>query len=297
MNEKKVIPFWKDCLMQIGAGGAAGLTEILLMHPLDVVKTRLQVQKENKYTSISGCFRSIIKNEGFFAIYKGIIPPIFAETPKRATKFFMFEQYKNIFRFGSKENTASSLALAGMFAGLTEAIVVNPFEVVKVKLQTDENKFTKQKSTFAVAREIYTKDGFGLKGLNRGLTATMGRHGVWNCVYFGFYHNVKVFIPKSSSKSQDYMYRSSAGFVAGTLASIINIPWDVAKSRIQGERPIAENQRKYKSCVQTMLLVNREEGFKALYKGLTPKVMRLGPGGAIMIVVYEELYEYFKVKF
>ena len=50
------------------------------MHPLDVVKTRLQVQKDNKYTSISGCFRSIIKNEGFFAIYKGIIPPIFAES-------------------------------------------------------------------------------------------------------------------------------------------------------------------------------------------------------------------------
>ena len=49
-----------------------------------------------------------------------------------------------------------------------------------------------------MAREIYTKDGFGLKGLNRGLTATMGRHGVWNCVYFGFYHNVKVFIPQSS---------------------------------------------------------------------------------------------------
>ena len=34
------------------------------MHPLDVVKTRLQVQKGNANTSISGCFRSIIRNEG-----------------------------------------------------------------------------------------------------------------------------------------------------------------------------------------------------------------------------------------
>lgn len=43
----------------------------------------------------------------FFAIYKGILPPILAETPKRATKFFTFEQYKNLFSFGSATPTAS----------------------------------------------------------------------------------------------------------------------------------------------------------------------------------------------
>ena len=32
--------------------------------------------------------------------------------------------------------------LAGLFSGLTEAFVVNPFEVVKVRLQTDTQKFT-----------------------------------------------------------------------------------------------------------------------------------------------------------
>jgi hypothetical protein len=33
--------------------------------------------------------------------------------------------------------------LAGLFAGLTEAVVVNPFEVVKVRLQTDKSQFSK----------------------------------------------------------------------------------------------------------------------------------------------------------
>ena len=37
----------------------------------------------------------------FLAIYKGIVPPILAETPKRATKFFTFEQYKKLFSFGA----------------------------------------------------------------------------------------------------------------------------------------------------------------------------------------------------
>lgn len=77
------------------------------MHPLDVVKTRFQVQKGNSsYTSIADCFRKMIRNEGFMAIYKGILPPILAETPKRATKFFTFEQYKKLFSFGSPVPTA-----------------------------------------------------------------------------------------------------------------------------------------------------------------------------------------------
>lgn len=48
-----------------------------------------------------------------------------------------------------------------------------------------------QENAFASARAILRKDGFGLKGLNKGLTATMCRHGIWNMCYFGFYHNIK----------------------------------------------------------------------------------------------------------
>ena len=39
--------------------------------------------------------------------------------------------------------------------------------------------------------------GFGTKGLNKGITATLGRHGVFNMVYFGFYHNIKGMIPEA----------------------------------------------------------------------------------------------------
>lgn len=119
------------------------------------------------------------------------------------------------------------MILAGLFAGLTEAFVVNPFEVVKVRLQTDQSQFSKvwtilfqrdykssnktkfdkkQKSSLETAKLIYKENGFGLNGLNRGLTATLGRHGIWNGVYFGFYHNIKVYIPKSDVNSWEYCY-------------------------------------------------------------------------------------------
>jgi solute carrier family 25 (mitochondrial 2-oxodicarboxylate transporter), member 21 len=54
---------------------------------------------------------------------------------------------------------------------------------------------------------------------------------------------------------------------------------------------------KYKSTIGSIVIVAREEDWRALYKGLVPKVMRLGPGGAIMLVVYEYVFEFLKESF
>ncbi|XP_005108207.1 mitochondrial 2-oxodicarboxylate carrier [Aplysia californica] len=283
--------------LQFVAGGCAGFTEISIMHPLDLVKTRFQIQRgvddPTRYTSIFDCFKKMYRQEGALSFYKGILPPLLAETPKRGVKFFTFERYKHMFAIGDFIPQPIVLTLAGLAAGITEAIVINPFEVVKVKLQAERSKFTEQPSTIKTAREIIAKDGFGLKGLNKGLTATFGRHGVFNMVYFSFYHNVKGLIPERKDPTADFVRRFLIGLAAGTLSSMVNIPFDVAKSRIQGPQPVP-GQIKYKSCFQTIALVYREEGYFALYKGLLPKVLRLGPGGAIMLIVYEAAFDFLK---
>ncbi|XP_070576586.1 mitochondrial 2-oxodicarboxylate carrier-like [Ptychodera flava] len=285
----------KQAAQQLAAGGLAGMVEVSLMHPLDLVKTRFQVQRgpddPNRYKSLADCFRRIYATEGIISFYKGILPPIMAETPKRAVKFFTFEQYKKMFLFGSPTPTWVTFTLAGLGAGLTEAIVINPFEVVKVKLQTERQAFTTQKSAFATARDIVREKGLGLQGLNKGLTATLGRHGVFNCVYFSFYHNVKGWIPSVEDPTLEFLRKFTIGLIAGTLSSIVNIPFDVAKSRIQGPQPVP-GQIKYRTCFKTIAIVYREEGFFALYKGLVPKIMRLGPGGAIMLLVFEYAYDW-----
>ncbi|CAL8284582.1 unnamed protein product [Lota lota] len=274
---------------QIIAGGSAGLVEICLMHPLDVVKTRFQIQRgtsdPNSYKNLGDCFRTIFRNEGIYGFYKGIMPPILAETPKRAVKFFTFEQYKKLLAL-TPLSTGLALSVAGLGSGLTEAIVVNPFEVVKVSLQANRDSFKEQPSSFGQARRIINAEGFGLKGLNKGLTSTLGRHGVFNMIYFGFYFNVKDAIPASQDPTLEFMRKFAIGLTSGTISSCVNIPFDVAKSRIQGPQPVP-GEIKYRTCFQTMGLVYREEGYLALYKGLVPKIMRLGPGGAVMLLVYE----------
>uniref|UniRef100_A0A182RND9 Mitochondrial 2-oxodicarboxylate carrier n=1 Tax=Anopheles funestus TaxID=62324 RepID=A0A182RND9_ANOFN len=298
--------FLRQAAMQVGAGGSAGFVEVCIMHPLDLVKTRLQLQASpvagvakstTYYNGVFDCISKMAKTEGVFSLYKGILPPVLVETPKRAVKFLTFEQYKRFFMFGSDKPTPLTFSLAGLGAGITEAILVNPFEMVKVTLQANKNKMGQVPSTWAVTKQIINESGFGLNGLNRGLTATIGRNGVFNMIYFGFYHSVKGIIPEYKDPVQEFLRKVGIGFVSGTLGSIVNIPFDVAKSRIQGPQPVP-GQVKYRTTFGSMMIVAREEGFAALYKGLTPKVMRLGPGGAIMLVVYDYVYafldDYFK---
>ncbi|RLU25367.1 hypothetical protein DMN91_001523 [Ooceraea biroi] len=253
----------KDAVIQIGSGGSAGFIEVCIMHPMDIVKTRFQLQvKSTKsdplyYTGVRDCMTKIYKTEGLPAYWKGILPPIIVETPKRAVKFFTFEQYKQFFLFGASAPTALTFSCAGFFAGVTEALLVNPFEVVKITLQSNRKHIRETPSTYTVTREIISKYGFGPSGLYRGLTATIMRNAVFNSFYFGFYHSVKGYIPPEQDPWLEFLYKFAIGFVSGTVGSCLNIPFDVAKSRIQGP----QGNVQYKGALQTMHMIYSKEGY------------------------------------
>uniref|UniRef100_A0A2P2HY07 Mitochondrial 2-oxodicarboxylate carrier n=2 Tax=Hirondellea gigas TaxID=1518452 RepID=A0A2P2HY07_9CRUS len=291
---RKKSPFeLKSVAINLAAGGSAGFCEICVMHPLDVVKTRLQLQKAggnpadpHYYTSVLDCFKKTARHEGLTALYKGVIPPVLVETPKRAIKFLTFQIYKDL--MGG--NHPAAYFVAGLGSGVTEAILVNPFEVVKVSQQANKSQHKMSPGVWSVAREIIARDG--LLGINKGVTATIGRNGVFNMVYFGLFHTINTnMLPKRKELWQNNIQKFIVGFVSGVLGSTLNIPFDVAKSRIQGPQP-DPSKPKYKGTISSIGIVYREEGFRALYKGLVPKVLRLGPGAGIMMIVYDTVYGY-----
>lgn len=303
---------WKQAAISLGSGASAGFIEVCLMHPLDLIKTRMQLQSkvvlvetagagqlsQIYYEGIGDCFRKMYRHEGFFSFWKGILPPILAETPKRAVKFFTFEEYKGLFMsaFGTTTATPLIFSLAGAGAGITEAILVNPFEVVKVSLQSDRSRLKELPSTWSVTRQIARTQGLGLSGLNKGLSGTVARNGIFNMIYFGFYNSVKDYVPVVQNDVGEFARKLGIGFASGTLASCANIPFDVAKSRMQGPQPVP-GQIKYKTLFGSLRLIYVEEGWRALFKGLVPKVMRLGPGGAIMQVAYEYCHRFLTEQF
>jgi len=257
------------------------------MYPLDVVKTRFQLQTaaDTRYTSVLSTFKDIIRTEGVSKLYRGIAAPILAEAPKRAMKFSMNEQYKRLLvgsapAGGSRE--AWGHLAAGTCAGMTEAVVNCPFELVKVRMQARSN-LGLYANSWDAARKIVAIEGYST--LYRGFGSMLWRNGIWNGAYFGIILQVKRVLPAAHTHRAKLATNFVAGTVAGTLATILNTPFDVVKSRVQNTLP--GQTRAYHYTLPALATIARQEGWAALYKGFVPKVLRLAPGGGIMLVAFD----------
>ncbi|KAF2077451.1 hypothetical protein CYY_001224 [Polysphondylium violaceum] len=262
------------------AGGAAGVMEICIMYPLDVVKTRAQLQV-GQGSSMFSTLMHMIKHDGF-GMYRGILPPILIEAPKRAIKFASNQFYEDrILQFyGNTKITQGQAISSGVCAGITEAFVVVPFELVKIRLQAKENA-GKYKNTMDCVSKIAKAEG--LMGFYKGLESTLWRHAFWNGGYFGLIHTIKAALPKPTTEKHTLFNNFIAGALAGGFGTVLNTPADVVKSRIQnqGTGPV-----KYNWFIPSAITIYKEEGFLALYKGFLPKVLRLAPGGGILLLAH-----------
>ncbi|KAH6894318.1 mitochondrial 2-oxoglutarate/2-oxoadipate transporter-like protein [Thelonectria olida] len=283
---------------QFAAGAIAGVSEILVMYPLDVVKTRVQLQtaaagSPDAYNGMIDAFRKIIKTEGFSRLYRGISAPILMEAPKRATKFAANDEWGKIYRnlFGVDKMNQSLSVLTGASAGATESFVVVPFELVKIRLQ-DKASASKYNGMLDVVAKTIKNEG--PLALYQGLESTLWRHILWNAGYFGCIFQVRQLIPKAETKAGQMGNDLVSGAIGGTVGTILNTPMDVVKSRIQNTVKVAGQAPKYNWAWPAVFTVAREEGFSALYKGFVPKVLRLGPGGGILLVVFTTVMDTFR---
>lgn len=228
-------------------------------------------------------------------LYRGIGAPILMEAPKRATKFAANDEWGKVYRkaFGMDKMNQSLTILTGATAGATEAFVVVPFELVKIRLQ-DKAQSAKYNGGIDVVRKVIAQEG--VLALYQGLEATIWRHAWWNAGYFGCIHQVRQMLPPNPTKDKWVQMRNDliSGAVGGTVGTMFNTPFDVVKSRIQNSPVVAGSVRKYNWAYPALMTVAREEGFGALYKGFLPKVLRLGPGGGILLVVFTEVMGFFR---
>ena len=229
----------------------------------------------------------------FSRLYRGIEAPILMEAPKRATKFAANDAWGKFYRdlFGMPKMTQSLSVLTGATAGATEAFVVVPFELVKIRLQ-DKAQAGKYSGMMDVVFKTIKAEG--PLALYNGLESTLWRHILWNAGYFGCIFQVRALLPKADNKTSQMGYDLLSGATGGTVGSIVNTPMDVVKSRIQNSPKIAGVVPKYNWAWPSVALVMKEEGFGALYKGFLPKVLRLGPGGGILLVVFTGVMDFFR---
>jgi solute carrier family 25 citrate transporter 1 len=77
------------------------------------------------------------------------------------------------------------------------------------------------------------------------------------------------------------------GGFSGGMGPLVNNPLDVVKTRMQKQVVHPGKQPKYTGLLQACTLIAKEEGPLALWKGITPRLMRIMPGQAITFMTYE----------
>jgi solute carrier family 25 citrate transporter 1 len=247
-----------------------------------------------------GTARRIVQREGFFALYKGLTAVWTGIIPKMAIRFLSFEQYREVMMnynsqhaYGWSNN--SMTFTAGLLSGLTEAIlVVTPSETCKIRMMSqyhslnDPAQMSKRKYTnvLQTGYTICREEGVG--ALYKGVVPTMLRQGCNQAVNFTAYNIIKRRVLEWQDTTALAHWQSLAiGGVSGGMGPLVNNPLDVVKTRLQKQVIHPGKTPKYTGLMQAIVVIAREEGPLALWKGITPRLLRIMPGQAITFMTYE----------
>ncbi|XP_076955447.1 folate transporter 1, chloroplastic-like [Bidens hawaiensis] len=178
-------------------------------------------------------------------------------------------------------------AVAGSVAGLATVTFSHPLDVVRTRFQVYDGRnpnLPNYKNTphalFTIARSE------GLRGLYAGfLPAVLGSSISWG-LYFYFYNSAKQRYMKNQDESSARIHLASAAEAGGLVCLLTNPVW-VVKTRLQLQNP-QHHGRPYSGLSDAFKTILKDEGWRALYKGLSPGLF-LVAHGAIQFTAYEEL--------
>lgn len=282
----------KDPVKEFIAGGFGGSCLVLVGHPLDTIKVRLQTMppplagQAPLYKGTFDCAKKTIVNEGFLGLYKGMAAPLVGVTPMYAICFLGFGVGKSMQKpAGENGNfTLFQIFKAGLLSGVFTTVIMAPGERIKCLLQiqaASSNAEKKYNGSLDCAKKLYREGG--IRSVYKGTAATMMRDVPASGVYFATYDYLKKKLAEGSSSNELSPLKTvCAGGMAGIFNWIVALPVDVAKSRFQ-----TAPEGKYNGLLDVYKELIKADGIRAFYKGFTPVILRAFPANAACFLGYE----------
>jgi len=279
-------------LNSLVSGSVAGVVAIIVCHPLDTIRVRLQTS--NKFAGAMDCAIQTVRNEGGLALYKGMAIPLLAQAVYKAIMFGGYngsqKVMKKLLEWRGKEPVLSigHLFICGGIAGGMNSFVVTPVELIRNRLMVDYAAH-KQDRLFRgpvhCAVSVVKQHGISA-GLYRGLAPTLMRDVPGVGTWYAFFEITRRFLT-----TNNYVTGFPATLCSGAAAGIgfwsVALPMDRIKSVMQTD--IAHRYRNFLQCLSS---VTREEGVASLYKGWQVAFMRGIPGSAVTFSVYSYVSKY-----
>ncbi len=272
------------------AGAFAGIMEHTLIYPIDVLKTRMQMITtnglgKNGSSSLIKALTKISASEGALSLWSGVSSMILGAGPAHAVYFGVYEYSKNglLEHYGfknDKNHHPMITSVAGVAATVTSEAVLNPFDVVKQRMQLHNNNLNLWRTSLG----IFRNEGIGAFYLSYPTTVAMNIP--FHVLNFTVYESsLKILNPSSGYNP---IVHCIAGGIAGAVSALATTPLDCIKTFLQ-TKGIAREERirnvsSFKQAIKTMYEI---EGLKGFTKGWKPRIVANIPSTAISWSAYE----------
>ncbi|XP_076312081.1 thiamine pyrophosphate carrier protein 1 [Tachypleus tridentatus] len=297
------------------AGAVSGITTRFLCQPLDVLKIRFQLQVEpirrtsvtSKYRGLTHATRCIIKEEKVVALWKGHVPAQFLSVVYGAVQFLSFEVLTEcVWKLLSPTLTNNWRPIVhftcGGISGCVATIAAQPFDVIRTRL-VGQGEPKLYKGTIHAVQSILKEEGFFK--LYRGLSPTLLQVGPYVGAQFGFYRLFQE-IWNAALKITDTKIGITESLVCGSCAGMsakaVVYPLDLIKKRLQvqgfekARKPFGSS-RLYTGIIHCFVTVLKEEGFRGLYKGFSPSLLKSALSTGLSFAVYEKMCQILLLKY
>jgi solute carrier family 25 citrate transporter 1 len=225
---------------------------------------------------ISG-LKYTVDTTGFWSLYRGLTPTLMGSIPKAGIRFGLNAVIKDSLKDANGNLTAPKHFLAGLGAGVAEALmVVAPVETVKTKCIELNMPFTK------AFKHILATEGVG--GVYQGAAATAMKQGSNQGLRFMWFNEYKRIVTNDGEKAMTPLLGLFGGMSAGCFSTMGNNPFDVVKTRMQGTKA-----SQYKNTLDCFKQIINNEGFGAFYAGVVPRLGRVVPGQGIIFMSFETI--------
>jgi solute carrier family 25 phosphate transporter 3 len=277
--------YYLKCM--VGGILSCGATH-LLVTPLDVTKCNMQVNPA-KFPSLVVGLKTILKEEGAAALYKGWLPTAIGYSMQGLFKFGLYEFFKDEYsNWAGKENAHKYrgwIYLAGSASAEVFAdIALCPMEMVKVKIQTSPPGTWPLGLSEAVGKmnlmKAETRFPFGslVPLWSRQIPYTMAKFYFFEKVVEAFYTHVFTNPKESYPKSTQLAITFASGYIAGVICAIVSHPADTVVSLL------GKPDNKGKSLGK----IAGDFGFaNLLTKGLGPRILMIGTLTGLQWWIYD----------
>mmetsp|Transcript_27245 Transcript_27245/g.69254 ORF Transcript_27245/g.69254 Transcript_27245/m.69254 type:complete len:300 (+) Transcript_27245:16-915(+) len=286
-------------------GGFASCVAETVTMPVDVVKTRLQMDGSGGsikvYNGSIDCAQKLVKAEGPGSLFKGLPPALVRQSTYGSLRYGLYGPIKNSLgiKAGEKVPLWKKIVAGGLAGGIASA-VANPTDLIKVRLQTDgmtkdaEGKLLPKRFSGMVHAFTTVVKEEGVLALWTGVGPTVGRATALAAAELATYDEVKGILLNTGYFQPGLLLTVCTAFASGYVSTVASSPFDVVKSRVMGQPLNPDGTGKlYSGMVDCFVKSSASEGPMSLYNGFWPNFGRVVPRVTIVFVVMEQLKKNF----